>query len=120
MISWVDVLLNRWGRWSILVESGALGYSKSSLSSDYCDDGYDSRPPKGIQNEDMEEVSKAVFDLPDDLRIIIIAVYKTQQGKSERKVSNYLGISRYKIKDAINIAHSRISIAISKEIRHNC
>jgi hypothetical protein len=124
-IAWVSAILSRWGRWAIKSESGALGFATMSMiASDYQEgDGYDTRIPKGVQDEDMEAVNKAVSKLPHVLLVVVIEVYQRHPGRSVHKNARTLGISRQALdeylKKAQRLVCDDISLTKSKQGSHN-
>ena len=113
-LAWIDVLLSRWGRWSLRCESGALGFSSSCiLAGGGSGDGYDSSVPLGVMDDDMEAVDGAVRKLPKVHRLVIVEVYKFGHGKSDRALAAALGMSRQALVEYVAQAHKKIALDIS-------
>lgn len=113
-LAWVDALLNRWGRWALRCQSGALGYATCSILTCAADgDVFDTAIPRGVVDTDMEAIDCAVRKLPKMLRLVIVEVYEFGQGKSERKLAADLGMSRQALTESINRAHRKIALDIS-------
>ncbi len=117
----VDVLLNRWGRWSIRCESGALGFASSCILGGAVGDGdgYDSAIPRGVLDDDMEAVDGAVRRLPKVLRLTVCEVYHFGQGKSDRALAYALGIHVDTMRKYLCEAHRKIALDISVPCAQN-
>lgn len=120
-LAWVDALLSRWGRWAIRCESGALGFASSCIlgggASD--GDGYDSAPPLGVMDDDMEVIDGAVRKLPSVLRLVVMEVYQFGHGKSDRALAASLGIHADTLRKYVLESHRKIAVDIAIPCAHN-
>lgn len=120
-IHWVSVLLNRWGRWALRADSGALGYAKCSvlMGAGKGDGVISPAPPPDVTNDDFEDISRSVGNLPHVLKVCVIQVYQLGQGKSDTFNAQALGISRRGLTEYIGQAQRQIARDISVKTREN-
>lgn len=120
-ITWVDVLLSQWGRWSIKRSSGALGFASSSLlCAAGAGDGYDSAVPRGVCDDDLLDVDAAVNRLPVyPYASAVIAVYVFGAGKSDEENARRVDVSRRTLEKYIQKAQCMIAIDILDRGRNN-
>lgn len=119
-LAWVDALLCRWGRWALRCDGGALGFASCSIMACSGDGGgFDTTPPRGVMDDDMEAVDGAVSQLPWILRVTVMQVYQFGQGKSDRKVAAILGVDRMTMGKYVCEAHRKIALDISIRYRQN-
>jgi hypothetical protein len=120
-MAWVDVLLARWGRWSIRCESGALGFASSCVLGGGLGggDGYDSSIPKGVQDDDLALVDASIRKLPKVLRLTVVEVYQFGQGKSDRALAAVLGVHVDTMRKYVCEAHRKIALDISEPCAQN-
>ena len=113
----IDALLNSWGRWSLRIELGGLGYGISSVYSEINwhtnEDGLASCEPKGVSDGAMEMADNAVSKLKRTLRIVVIQVHKYGQGKSDRKNAMALCMDPKTLGKYLNEAHRMVLVEIS-------
>ena len=114
----VDALLNAWGRWSLRIELGGLGYGISSVYSDINwhanEDGLASCEPKGVSDGRMEMADNAVSKLKRTFRIVVIQVHKYGQGKSDRKNAAALCMDPKTLGKYLNEAHRMVFVELSE------
>ncbi len=120
-LAWVDALLSRWGRWAIRCESGALGFASSCILGGGTPDGdgYDSAPPLGVMDDDMEVIDGAVRKLPKVLCCTVIEVYQHGHGKSDRALASSLGVHVDTMRKYVLEAHRKIAVDIALPCAHN-
>ena len=112
---WLDMLLCRWGRWSVKRESSALGYG--SVSPMFKDarvdgDGYGSEFDPGFTSQDVLSCDAAVNRLPLEHRRVVIVHYRNQGGI--RRTARELGCNFHKARDLLNYAHGFLHVLLDK------
>jgi len=110
-LSSIDLLLSRWGRWSIKNISGGLGYAKMSLimGAHEGDGRHDPAPPPDVSNEDFNQISKAIQLLPVDLVMVVVQFYVKGAEKSDSFNARTLNMSRDTMQRRIQEAQRRIA-----------
>ena len=110
MISWVDCLLCRWGRWAVKKELDGIGYvSQSKILKGWAarGDGYGSSSPMGFCADDVMACDRAISELPAVLRIVVVEHYQRQS--SVRDTAKRCGISPKSVTQYISQAHGAIA-----------
>lgn len=118
MIAQIDLLLCRWGRWSIKRDSSALGYG--SVSPMFRDapsgGGWGRGSDPGFTEADVIACDGAVMALPVVQRVIVILHYQRQDslratarecGVSKEAAGRYLAQAHHSIRD--HLTRSEIS-----------
>jgi DNA-directed RNA polymerase specialized sigma24 family protein len=123
-LHWIDALLNRWGRWALRCQRGALGYSSCSILASGGDthtneDGYHSAEPRGLVDHDIEAVDASVNRLPDYLKIVVLQIYQLGQGKSDRKNAEVLHLHHRTMHKYLYRAHFQIMLDIRNKSAQN-
>lgn len=119
-IDWVDVLLSRWGRWALRKQSGALGYSTSSiLAVSGHGDGYDSSIPRGVIDLELDEVDAAVMKLPIVQIGCLVVVYQLGVGKSDRANAERAGVDHKTLTRYVHDAQRKIALDMSLRFQQN-
>lgn len=117
-LSWVDHLLNRWGRWSLRIELGGLGYGHSSVFDGIDwhenEDGLSSSEPRHVTDLDIELADRAVSSLQTTFRKVVIQVHKHGQGRSDRKNAEALSMDSKTLGKYLNEAHRIIGRKVSE------
>ena len=113
----VKAALDKWGRWAIRCEGGALGFAASCIlgGGDGGDrGGYESKVPMGVDEDHLVamDVDVAVRKLPKVQRVVVIQVHMLGLGWSERKNAETLGIDRRTMNQHLNISYRQISLDI--------
>lgn len=112
MIAHVDVLLCRWGRWSVKQASRDVGYpSTSPMFKDATPGrGFGSEIPHGVGMGamDMHAVDRAVQQLPIIPRCVVVRHYQ-HEGCSYRATAAACGVSHKSVTQYLNQAHLMIS-----------
>lgn len=108
MIAHIDILLGRWARWVVSVESRAVGYPPTSpmfkdspSSCVYC-----SSEPFGISGADYRDVTRAVDALPVLLKHCVLEYYQRNGGAEA--VALRLGIKKSVMFKYLHSAHEQI------------
>lgn len=111
MISHIDVLLCRWGRWAIAQARREVGYP--SVSPMFRDAkpgrGFGSEIPVGVctGRADMDAIDRAVQSLPLVLRCVVMHHYQHQS--SLRDTATACGISHKSATQYLNQAHGMLA-----------
>ena len=113
MIRWVDSLLHLWGRWAVSVESRSVGYpSVSPMFRDMTSSGvFDSRIPAGVCASDLNEVSRAVDELPLFHRAVVVMTYSHRL--SRREVAAGCGVKHDTVTKYLDAAHKTLASQLS-------
>ena len=106
MISTVEILLARWGRWASTGRNGGLGYPRAAAFTRDMPtfDAYGSRTPD--LDSTVLAVDDAVNAMPVLLRQICVEVY--QRGGSKRAIAARMGLGKSKFYDMLNDAHAYV------------
>ena len=105
----IDYLLRAWGRWSVRIDLGGMGYSgKSSMfrltpAAQY----WQSTPPEGLEDYDLAAVAHSVDRLPPELKIICVLTYREE--RSLRDVGAILGTHHGVVRNRLRKAQERIA-----------
>ncbi len=77
----IDYLLRAWGRWSVRVDLGGLGYSRSCASFRLTPPTRDwqATHPQDIEVHDLDAVGRAVDCLAVELRIVCVLTYREEK-----------------------------------------
>lgn len=116
MISWVDSLLCRWGRWAVRKEMQALGHaSQSQIMRGWAGlgDGYGSGSPMGFSSEDIRACDRAVNALPVGLRAVVVEHYQRQG--SIRQTALACGFAPKAVTQYLDRAHGLIAQSLEAE-----
>ena len=108
MIAHIDILLGRWARWAVSVESRAVGYPPTSpMFKDSPSSGvYASSEPFGLFASDFKDVTRAVDSLPNQLKHCVIEYYQRNGGADA--VAGRLGIKKSVMFKYLHSAHEQI------------
>lgn len=115
--AFIEILLQRWGRWALRVELGGLGYPSKTIfdggDTHSNEDGFSSAEPKHVADPDIFAADRAVSSLQTTYRIVIIQVHKIGQGKSDSFNATALSIDRKTMHKYLNEAHRQVARLIS-------
>lgn len=113
MIAHIDILLGRWARWVVSVESRAVGYPPTSpMFKDSPSSGvYCSSEPFGISGADYRDVTRAVDALPVLLKHCVLEYYQRNGGAEA--VALRLGIKKSVMFKYLHSAHEQIGNHLS-------
>ena len=112
---WLELLLCRWGRWSVKRESSGLGYSSvSPMFKDARVDGggYGSDYDPGFSSSDVTACDAAVCRLPVEHRRAVIVHYRNQGGI--RRTARELCCTFHKARDLLTYSHGFLHVLLDK------
>lgn len=112
---WLEMLLNRWGRWAVRRESSALGYgSVSPMFRDApCGDGCGCMADPGFTPRDILDCDAAIIRLPHHQRRVVVLHYK--RGCGLRQTARESAMSFSAVRDALSFAKGALHVMLDKQ-----
>ncbi len=100
----IDYLLRIWGRWSVRLDLGGVGFPGRSSMFNLTPPvrAWQSVPLQGPNTQDLELIGRSVERLPPELKIVCVLIYREE--KSLRDVGRVVGIN-------LSAAHTRLKKA---------